>query len=146
MVVIYKPRCSYLNLRYRACFEQGDTANSWFSLWEKKNTQNEHLIAHFEYFFTCHYSKTVWLTENLNKIKITHYEEIFSHIKQKCSHFEKGLGIKTFFFSLRLPLFSLRYITLKLNKKNNFQKLSNIKYIPHTPKKSSFKRNCFQWI
>ena len=40
---------------------------------EKKNTQNEHIIAHFEYFFTCHYSKTVWLAENLNEIKITHY-------------------------------------------------------------------------
>ena len=40
---------------------------------EKKNTQNEHIIAHFDYFFTCHYSKTVWLAENLNEIKITHY-------------------------------------------------------------------------
>ena len=67
------------------------TAKSWFLLWEK-NTQNKHIMAHFEYFFTCHYSKTVWLAENLNEIKITHYEKIFSHIKQKFSHFEKGLG------------------------------------------------------
>ena len=29
------------------------------SHYEKKNTQNEQRIAHFEYFFTCHYSKTV---------------------------------------------------------------------------------------
>ena len=50
------------------------------SRYEKKNTQIEHIIAHFEYFFTCHYSKTVWLTENLNEIKVTHYEKIFSHI------------------------------------------------------------------
>ena len=49
---------------------------------KKKNTQKEHIIAHFEYFFTCYYSKTVWLAENLNEIKITHYEKIFSHIKQ----------------------------------------------------------------
>ena len=49
--------------------------------YEKKNTQNEHIIANFEYFFTCHYSKTVWLAENVNEIKITHFEKIFSHIK-----------------------------------------------------------------
>ena len=79
------------------------------SHFEKKNTQNEHIIAHFEYFFTCHYSKTVWLAENLNAIKITHYEKIFSHIKHKFSHFEKGLGINNIFVvSMILPLFSLR--------------------------------------
>ena len=73
------------------------------SRYETKNTQNEHIIAHFEYFFTCYYSKTVWLAENLKEIKITHYEKIFSHIKQKFSHFKKGLGNvlteKTFFLS-----------------------------------------------
>ena len=51
----------------------------------KKKTQNEHIIAHFQYFFTCHYSKTVWLPENLSEIKITHYE--------------KGLGKKIFILS-----------------------------------------------
>ena len=86
--------------------------NSWFSFWEKKNTQNEHIIAHFEYLFTCHYSKTVWLAENLNEIKITHYKKIFSHIRQKFPHFEKGLGINNIFVvSLRLPLFSPGYIS-----------------------------------
>ena len=55
------------------------------SHYEKKNTQNEQRIAHFEYFFTCHCSKTVWLADNLSEIKI-------SHIKQKKFHFEKGLG------------------------------------------------------
>ena len=30
------------------------TASSWFLLW-KKNTQNVYIIAHFEFFFTCHY-------------------------------------------------------------------------------------------
>ena len=69
------------------------------SHYEKKNTQNELIIAYFEHFFTCHYSKTVWLAENLNEIKITHYEKILSHIKQKFSHFEKGLGIKNIFLS-----------------------------------------------
>ena len=69
------------------------------SHFEKKNTQNEHIIAHFEYFFTCHYSKTVWLAENLNEIKIAYYEKIFSHIKQKFSHFEKRLGINNIFLS-----------------------------------------------
>ena len=62
-----------------------------------KNTQNEHIIAHFEYFLTCPYSQTVWLSENLNEIKITHDEKIFSHIKQNFSYFEKGLGIKNIF-------------------------------------------------
>ena len=100
------------------------TANSWSLLWEK-STQNEHIIAHFEYFFTCHYSKTVWLAENLNEIKITHYEKIFSHIKQKLSHFEKRLGINNIFVvSLRLSLFSPRYITLKRNQKI-ISKISN---------------------
>ena len=90
----------------------------------KKNIQNEHIIAHFEYFFAFHYSKTVWLVENLKEIKITHYEKIFSHIKQKIFHFEEGLGIKTFFVLLRLPLYSPRYITVKLNQKI-ISKISN---------------------
>ena len=60
------------------------------SRYEKKNTQNEHIIAHFGYFFTCHCSKTVWLAKNINEMEITHYEKIFSHIKQKFCHFEKG--------------------------------------------------------
>ena len=47
------------------------------SNYEKKNTQNEHIIAHFEHFFTYHYSKTVWLAENLIEIELTHYEKIF---------------------------------------------------------------------
>ena len=53
------------------------TANSWFSFKRKKNTQKEHITAHFEYFFTCHDSKAVGLTEKLNEIKITHYEKSF---------------------------------------------------------------------
>ena len=69
------------------------------SHYEKKNTQNEDITAHFEYFFTCHYSKTVWFPENLNEIKITHYEKIFSHIKQEFSYFEKELVIKNIFLS-----------------------------------------------
>ena len=72
-------------------------------------------------FFTCHYSKTAWLAENLKEKKITHYEKIFSHIKQKLSHFEKGLGNvlkeEIFFVSLRLILFPRRYIALKLSQK-----------------------------
>ena len=92
---------------------------------EKKNSQNDPIIFHFEYFFTCHYSKTVLLAENLNEIKITHDEKIFSHIKQNFSHFEKGLGINNIFVvSLRLPLFSPRYITLKRNQKI-ISKISN---------------------
>ena len=64
-----------------------------------KKTQNEHIIAHFEYFFTCHYGKSVWRAKNINEIKITHYGKIFSHIKQNFSHFEEGLGKKLFFLS-----------------------------------------------
>ena len=70
------------------------------SHYEKKNTQNELVIARFKYFFTCHYSKTVLLAENLNnEIKITHYQKIFSHIKKIFSHFEKELEIKNIFLS-----------------------------------------------
>ena len=36
--------------------------------------------------------KTVWLAQNLNEMKITDYEKIFSHIKEKFSHFEKEYG------------------------------------------------------
>ena len=69
------------------------------SHYEKKDTQNEHKIAHFEYVFTCHLSKTVWFTENFNEIKFTYYEKIFSHIRKKCSRLKKGLGIKNIFLS-----------------------------------------------
>ena len=69
------------------------------SRYEKKKTQNEHITAHFEYFVTCHYRKTVWLTQNLNEIKSTHYQKIFSHIKQKFSQFEKGLAVKNIFLA-----------------------------------------------
>ena len=58
----------------------------------RKKIHNEHMMTHFEYFLTCHYSKTVWLAENLNEKKIAHYEKIFSHIKEKFCHFEKGFG------------------------------------------------------
>ena len=45
----------------------------------KRNTQHENIIAHFEYFFACHYNKTVLLAENLNEIKITRFQKIFSN-------------------------------------------------------------------
>ena len=49
---------------------------------------------------TCHcLLVTVWLTENLNEVKITHYEKIFSHMKEKLSHSEKRLGINNIFLS-----------------------------------------------
>ena len=71
--------------------------------YEKKDSQNKHIIAHVEYAFIFHYSQTVSLAENLDELKITHYEKIFSHIKQIFSHFEKGFGNmvtkKTFFLS-----------------------------------------------
>ena len=93
----------------------------------KKNTQNEHIIAHFEYFFTCHYSKTVWLAENLNKIKITHYEKIFSHIKQKIYHFEKGLGNmvtkKIFFCFTEINIIFTETHRIKNKPKNNYQNI-----------------------
>ena len=92
--------------------------------YEKKNSQNKHIIAHVEYVFIFHYShQTVSLAENLDELKITHYEKVFSHIKQIFSHFEKGFGNMvtkktfSFFVSLRLPLFSPRYIALKLSQK-----------------------------
>ena len=86
------------------------------SHYEKKNTWNDHIIANFEFFFSCHYSKTFWLAENLNEIKISHYGKIFSHINQNFSFWESAGNTKHFFVSLRLPLFSPRYIALKLNQ------------------------------
>ena len=90
------------------------------SHFEKKNTQNEHIIAHFEYFFTFHYCKTVCLAENLNEIKITHYEKIFSHTKQKFSHFEKGLGIKNIFCLTEITIIFTEIHHIKTKPKNNF--------------------------
>ena len=115
------------------------------SHYEKKNAQNERIIAHFEYFFTCHCSKIVWLTENLKEIKITDDEKIFSHIKQKFSHFEKWLGNmltkKTFFYLAKIAIIFPWCIALKVNQKL-ITKISNYQ----THRKSSFKRNYFQWI
>ena len=59
--------------------------------YETKNTQNDHIIAHFDYFFTCHNSKTIFLTEILKEIKVTLSEKSLTLIKQKLSHFEEGL-------------------------------------------------------
>ena len=95
--------------------------------YEIKNTQNEHIIAHFKHFFTCYYSKNVWLTENLNEIKITHYEKIFSQIKQKISHFEKGLGNmltkKTFFCLTEITIIFTEIHPIKTKPKNNYQNI-----------------------
>ena len=119
------------------------TANFLFSLW-KKNTRNEHMIAHFDYIFSCHYSMAIWLAENLNKIKIPYYGKIFSHIKQKFSHFEKGLGIKNIFW-LTITIIFTEIHRIKTKPKNNFEtiELTNIKYIPHTPRRSSLKGIAF---
>ena len=97
------------------------------SCYEKKITRNEQVIAHFEYFFTCHYSKTLWLFENLNEINITYYEKIFSHIKQKIFHFEKGLGNvlteKTFFCLTEINIIFTEIQHIKTNPKNNYQNI-----------------------
>ena len=101
----FDPKSRILSEEFDCNHEDADTSTLQIpdSSYEKRNTQNDHIISHFEYFFTCHYSKTVWLAENLNEIKITHHEKIFSHIKQKFSHFEEGMGnvlIKKIFFCL----------------------------------------------
>ena len=97
------------------------------SHYEKKNAQNERIIAHFEYFFTCHCSKIVWLTENLKEIKITDDEKIFSHIKQKFSHFEKWLGNmltkKTFFYLAKITIIFSVMHRIKSKPKNNYQNM-----------------------
>ena len=74
------------------------TANSWFLLWERKYSKWAHNCSHWVFFFTCHYSKTVWLAENLNEIKITYYEKNLSHIKQKIFSFWERVGNKQHFF------------------------------------------------
>ena len=97
--------------------------------YEKKYIENEHVIAHFEYFFTCHYSKTVLLSENLNEIKITHYEKIFSRIKQNFSHFEKGLGnvLKENIFCLtEITIIFTEMHRIKTKTKNNHQNILTI--------------------
>ena len=96
------------------------TEYSWFSLWEK-NTQNEQIIAYFEYFFTCQCTKTVWLADNLNEIKITYDVKSFLISSKNFVILRKGYQTcwqrKHSFVSLRLPLFSPRDIALKLNQK-----------------------------
>ena len=79
-----------------------------YSLWKLLVSKNHSLL----------HCKFLILILRKKQDKITHYEKIFSYIKQKFSHFEKGLGINDIFFvSLRLPLFSPRCITLKRNQK-----------------------------
>ena len=102
------------------------TEYSWFSLWEK-NTQNEQIIAYFEYFFTCQCTKTVWLADNLNEIKITYDVKIFSHIKQKFCHFEKRLSNmltkKTFFCLTAIAIIFTERHRIKTKPKNNYQNI-----------------------
>ena len=89
----------------------------WLSLWEK-STQNARIIARLLYFFACHYSKTVWLAGNLNEIKITHYEKIFSHIQQKFPNFKRELGIKHIFFCLtEITIIFTEIYHIKTNQK-----------------------------
>ena len=94
---------------------------------KKKNTQNEHVISYFEYFFTCHYSKTIWFAEKLSEIKITRYEKIFSHIKQKNYHFEKGLGnvlkANIFFCLTEIIIILTEIHRIKTKARNNYQNI-----------------------
>ena len=91
------------------------TANSWFSLRKKKYSKWGHHCSF--------YSKAVWLAENLNEIKITHCEKIFSHIKQKCSYFEKELGIKHTFCLTEATIICTKIHYIKTKPKNNFQNI-----------------------
>ena len=102
------------------------TASSWFSLWEKiLKMSTQSLILSI--FFTCHYSKTVWLAENLNVIKITHYEKIFFHIKQTFSHFEKGLRNvltkKKNFCLTEINIIFTKIHRIKTKPKTNYQNI-----------------------
>ena len=91
----------------------------------RKNTQNEHIIAHFEYFFTCHYSKTVWLAESLNEIKnYLLWENLFSYQAKIFSFWERVGNKKTFFCLTEITIITPRYITLKLNQ-TVISKISN---------------------
>ena len=89
----------------------------------EKKTQNEHIIAYFEYFFTCHYSKaacfTCWKSQRDRNYSL--WENLFLY-EAKIFSFWESIGEHAdkeniFFSSLRLPLFSPRYIALKLNQK-----------------------------
>ena len=42
---------------FRSLYRARQIPDSYYE--KKKYTQNKHLVAHFEYFFTCHHSKTV---------------------------------------------------------------------------------------
>ena len=116
---IYRPHNQYWHCRNRQVYWYYHMTNSWFSLWEK----NEHIIAHFEYSFTCHYSKTVWLAENINEIKVTHYEKTYSHIRQKFSDFEKGLGKKFFFCLTEITIIFTDVHRINTKPKNNYQNI-----------------------
>ena len=91
----------------------------------KKKTLNKHIIAYFEYFFTCHYSETVW--QNFSEIKITHYEKTFSLIKEKFSDFEKGLGnvltSKYIFCLTEITIIFTKIHHIKAKPKNDYQNI-----------------------
>ena len=58
-----------------------------------------------------------------NEIKITHYEKIFSRIKQKFSHFGKGFGKKTFFCLTKITIIFTDIHRIKTKPKNNYQNI-----------------------
>ena len=102
----------------------------------RKNILKMSTNCSFWVFFTCQYSETVWLAENLNEIRITHYEKIFTHIKQNFSQYEKGLELKNIFCLTEITIifsdiFCLTENTIifteihhiKTKPKNNFQKI-----------------------
>ena len=57
----FDPKSRTLSEEFDCNHEDADTSTLQIpdSSYEKRNTQNDHIISHFEYFFTCHYTKTV---------------------------------------------------------------------------------------
>ena len=78
--------------------------------------QNGHIAAHFEYFFTCHNSKTVRLFSSQRDKNSSLWENLFPYQAKIFSFCERVENKKHFFVSLKLPLFSPKYIALKRNQ------------------------------
>ena len=94
-------------------------------LWEKKYL-NEHIIAHYVYFFTFHYSKTVWLAENLTEKKnYSLWENLYSYQAKIFSFWErvgKRAERRHFFCLAEINIISTEIHCIKTKPKNNYQK------------------------
>ena len=99
-------------------------ANSQFSLWEKKYSKWPHNCSFWVFFYLSLQQDCLTCWESQRDKNYSLWENLFSYQAKIFSFWERVENKKQFFVSLRIPLFSTKYITLKLNQKT-ISKISN---------------------